>query len=51
MKKRLYLMDLNSANGTFLGGERIETQRYYEVLSGDIITFGESTREYVLLQE
>jgi pSer/pThr/pTyr-binding forkhead associated (FHA) protein len=26
-----YLMDLETTNGTFLNGDRIEDQRYYEV--------------------
>ncbi len=28
---RPYLMDLGSTNGCFLNGERLETQRYYEL--------------------
>jgi len=26
-----YLMDLETTNGTFLNGDKIEDQRYYEV--------------------
>ena len=48
---RPYLMDLGSTNGTFLNGERIEAQRYYELLEEDMIKFGNSSREYVLLKE
>jgi smad nuclear-interacting protein 1 len=48
---RPYLMDLGSTNGTFLNGERIEPQRYYELLEKDVVKFGNSTREYVLLHE
>jgi smad nuclear-interacting protein 1 len=46
-----YIMDLNSTNGTHLNGDRIEPQRYYELLEKDTIKFGMSTREYVLLNE
>jgi len=76
---RPYLMDLGSTNGTFLNEERLEPQRYYELLekarhacpargpgspSGraggpamgarraqDMIKFGNSSREYVLIHE
>ena len=41
--------DLNSTNGTFINGERIEAQRYYELLERDSLRFGNSSREYVLL--
>ncbi|KAI9164392.1 Smad nuclear-interacting protein 1 [Blastocladiella emersonii ATCC 22665] len=44
-----YLLDINSTNGTFLNGERIDSARYYEVREKDIITFGQSTREYVAM--
>ena len=48
---RPYLMDLGSTNGTFLNGDKIESQRYYELLPKDVLTFGSSTREFVLLVE
>lgn len=48
---RPYLMDLGSTNGTFLNGERLEPERYYELLEKDLVRFGNSTREYVLLKE
>lgn len=48
---RLYLLDLDSANGTFLNNKRIEPRKYYELMEKDVIKFGFSTREYVLLHE
>ena len=48
---RPYLMDLGSTNGTFLNGERIEAQRYHELLPKDVVRFGESTREFVVLTD
>ena len=46
-----YVLDLDSVNGTFLNGEKIEPRRYYELMEKDTIKFGTSTREYVLLHE
>lgn len=48
---RLYLIDLDSANGTFLNSKHIEARKYYELMEKDVIKFGFSTREYVLLHE
>ncbi|KAL4459203.1 hypothetical protein ABPG75_014068 [Micractinium tetrahymenae] len=48
---RPYLMDLGSTNGTFINGERLEPERYYELLEKDVLKFGNSTRTYVLLKE
>ncbi|CAO1602545.1 hypothetical protein XANCAGTX0491_006156 [Xanthoria calcicola] len=45
----LYLLDLDSANGSFLNGERVEGRRYVEVRHGDVLRWGESSREYVVL--
>eukprot|EP00842_Homolaphlyctis_polyrhiza_P006906 jgi/Hompol1/804/HPOL_005419-RA len=46
-----YLIDLESGNGTFVNGDKIPTSRYFEVKAGDVIKFGFSTREYVLMIE
>lgn len=46
-----YLMDLESTNGTYLNGERIESSRYIQLLERDIIKFGFSEREYVMVKE
>ena len=44
-----YIIDLDSANGTMVNGEKIDGRRYMELRTGDVLKFGESTREYVLL--
>jgi len=46
-----YIIDLGSANGTYLNNQRIEARRYYELQEKDVLKFGYSTREYVLLHE
>ncbi|XP_051825784.1 smad nuclear-interacting protein 1-like [Antechinus flavipes] len=48
---RPYIIDLGSSNGTFLNNQRIEPQRYYELKEKDVLKFGFSSREYVLLHE
>ncbi|XP_019367644.1 PREDICTED: smad nuclear-interacting protein 1 [Gavialis gangeticus] len=48
---RPYIIDLDSGNGTFLNNQRIEPQRYYELKEKDVLKFGFSSREYVLLHE
>jgi len=42
---------VESTNGTFLNGTRIEAARYVEMRVGDVVRFGLSTREYVLLHD
>lgn len=44
-----YVIDLESTNGTFLNGERMEPARYYELRNKDSLKFGQSTREYIVL--
>lgn len=46
---RPYLIDLESANGTSLNKEEISPTRYLELRDKDMIQFGHSTREYVLM--
>lgn len=48
---KLYLMDLDSANGTYLNGKKLEPRRYYEILQKDVVKFGFSSRECVFLTE
>lgn len=44
-----YVMDLDSTNGTFLNDAKIEAARYVELRHKDVLRFGSSTRDYVLL--
>ncbi|KAK2610418.1 hypothetical protein N8I77_003848 [Diaporthe amygdali] len=44
-----YLIDLESANGTELNGEKVPDRRYLELRPKDVIKFGLSTREYVIM--
>ncbi|KAF8822545.1 FHA domain-containing protein [Cardiosporidium cionae] len=46
---RPYIIDLESTNGTYLNGEKIEACRYYEMREQDTIRFGRSSRDFVLL--
>ncbi|CAI4225197.1 unnamed protein product [Auanema sp. JU1783] len=46
-----YLIDLGSANGTFINGDKIDAQRYHELRERDVIKFGFSSREFVVLNE
>lgn len=46
-----YLLDLESANGTYLDGEKIEPRRFVELREKDMVKFGLSEREYVLMKE
>lgn len=39
-----YVIDLDSANGTKVNGEKVPERRYVEVRSGDVVVFGESSR-------
>jgi len=48
---RPYIIDLDSTNGTELNGEKIESRRYFEIRSDDMLKFGESTREYVFIKD
>lgn len=40
-----------SANGTFVNNKKVEPRRYVELLERDVVKFGFSQREYVLLHE
>lgn len=44
-----YLIDLESANGTKLNGDKVPDSRYLELRNKDMVQFGHSTREYVIM--
>ncbi|KAK8853181.1 hypothetical protein IAR55_003883 [Kwoniella newhampshirensis] len=46
-----FIIDLESTNGTYVNDQEIPKSRYYELRSSDVIKFGTSSREYVLLHE
>ncbi|XP_033106972.1 smad nuclear-interacting protein 1-like [Anneissia japonica] len=46
-----FVIDLNSSNGTVVNNNKIEPQRYVELFEKDVVKFGYSSREYVLLHE
>jgi len=48
-KVKPYLLDLESANGTSLNDSRIPDSRYLELRDKDMVRFGDSTREYVVM--
>lgn len=48
---RPYIIDLESANGTFVNNNKIDPKKYVELLEKDVVKFGFSSREYVLLHE
>lgn len=48
-KVKPYLIDLESANGSMLNSKKIPDSRYLELKDKDLIQFGQSTREYVIM--
>jgi smad nuclear-interacting protein 1 len=46
---RPYIMDLDSSNGTYVNNNRIPSRCYFELLEKDMIKFGYSSREYIVL--
>ena len=46
-----YVIDLNSANGTFVNNKKIDSQRYVQLMEKDVLKFGFSSREYVILHD
>ncbi|OAX40963.1 SMAD/FHA domain-containing protein [Rhizopogon vinicolor AM-OR11-026] len=50
-KNKPFIIDLESTNNTHVNDEVIPTSRFYELKAGDVIKFGLSNREYVLLHD
>ena len=50
-KVKPYIIDLAATNGTFVNNEKIEPQRYVELKEQDVLKFGFSSRDYVLLHD
>ena len=50
-KVKPYVIDLGSSNGTFLNNQKIDPQRYVELREKDVVKFGYSSRDYVLLHD
>lgn len=46
-----YLFDLDSTNGSYLNGQRVPGRTYIGLRSKDVLRFGHSSREYVLIHE
>jgi len=46
-----YIIDLGATNKTYLNNKPIDAQRYHELREKDVLKFGFSTREYVLLND
>lgn len=44
-----YLIDLGSTSGTYLNRRPIESNKYYKLEENDVIQFGESSKEYILI--
>jgi len=48
---RPYVIDLESTNGTTLNGENLDSRRFFEIRTEDMIKFGESSREYIFIKD
>lgn len=48
-KVKPYIIDLDSANGTSVNGNPVPASRFTELMDKDVIRFGLSSREYVLM--
>lgn len=48
-KVKPYFVDLESANGSKVDGKKVDAGRYVELFDGDVLSFGESDRQYVMM--
>ncbi|KAL4916271.1 SMAD/FHA domain-containing protein [Aspergillus aurantiobrunneus] len=48
-KVKPYVIDLESANGSMVNGDSVPAGRYIELRDKDMLQFGNSSREYVLM--
>lgn len=46
-----FIMDLGSSNGTYLNNNKMQPHEYIQVKQGDVLKFGNSLKEYVLLSK
>ncbi|SBT47565.1 fork head domain protein, putative [Plasmodium ovale wallikeri] len=46
-----FLIDLNSTNGSYLNHEKIDPNKFYELRECDLLKFGKSGQEFVLIHE
>ena len=45
-----YLIDLNSTNGTYLNGDKIDNKKYYELREKDQLNFGDKNIDFLLMK-
>ena len=45
-----YLIDLNSTNGTYLNGDKIDNKKYYELREKDQLNFGDKNLDFLLMK-
>ena len=46
-----YLIDLNSTNGTYLNGDKIDNKKYYELREKDQLNFGDKNIDFLLMKD
>ena len=46
-----YIFDLNSTNGTYLNGVKINENKYYELKQNDIINFGNLKNDFIIMKK